>query len=266
MTDAGKARACCQLPTEVATVPGAPDAAATASSRPPFLQVPNLADTVPGVSPWAKADPVDYLQSHGLPDFMDTLMKELQRVQPDDPYGYITKYARTMQVRSLQLDPERLPRLDSEYSTAGELCPYPLADGEAEEDAEEDVNEIQEIPCSPFKRHPQSCQRVPPLRILILIVGSRGDVQPFVAFGHGLRRRGHHVRIATHVCFREFILEQGFDYFPLKGDARELMRFIVEHPDMISFSQREVEANKHMLREIYESTWIACTISPEGAS
>ncbi|MBN1310116.1 MAG: glycosyltransferase [Anaerolineae bacterium] len=35
------------------------------------------------------------------------------------------------------------------------------------------------------------------MRITILAIGSRGDVQPLVALGAGLRRTGHQVRIAA---------------------------------------------------------------------
>ena len=38
---------------------------------------------------------------------------------------------------------------------------------------------------------------VPPLRIVIQIVGSRGDVQPFIAIGLELKKYGHRVRLAT---------------------------------------------------------------------
>ena len=49
------------------------------------------------------------------------------------------------------------------------------------------------------------------------------------------------------------------DYFPLKGDASELMQFMVEHPDMVTLSQREIDAKKHTMREIFESSYLACT-------
>lgn len=41
------------------------------------------------------------------------------------------------------------------------------------------------------------------MNIVIQIVGSRGDVQPFVALGRELRRYGHRVRLATHDMFED---------------------------------------------------------------
>ena len=40
-----------------------------------------------------------------------------------------------------------------------------------------------------------------PLNIVIQVVGSRGDVQPFLALGNELQRHGHRVRLATHNIF-----------------------------------------------------------------
>ena len=39
---------------------------------------------------------------------------------------------------------------------------------------------------------------VPSMNIVILLCGSRGDVQPFLAFGNYLKSKGHRVRIGTH--------------------------------------------------------------------
>jgi len=57
------------------------------------------------------------------------------------------------------------------------------------------------------------------MRVSILTVGSRGDVQPFVAFGIGLQRAGHPVRICTHPEFRELVTRQGLDFAPLAAGA-----------------------------------------------
>ena len=53
------------------------------------------------------------------------------------------------------------------------------------------------------------------MRVSILTVGSRGDVQPFVAFGIGLQRAGHHVRVCTHSEFAELVTDQGLDFAAL---------------------------------------------------
>ncbi|MEO8356692.1 MAG: glycosyltransferase [Chloroflexota bacterium] len=36
------------------------------------------------------------------------------------------------------------------------------------------------------------------MRIAIIALGSRGDVQPYIALGNGLKDAGHVVRLVTH--------------------------------------------------------------------
>lgn len=62
-----------------------------------------------------------------------------------------------------------------------------------------------------------------PLNIVIQVVGSRGDVQPFVALGNELQKSGHRVRIATHEVFETFVTSAGLEFFPIGGDPAELM-------------------------------------------
>jgi hypothetical protein len=56
---------------------------------------------------------------------------------------------------------------------------------------------------------------IPPLDILILVVGSRGDVQPFIAFAQGLQKEGHRVRLATHINFKQ-VISLLFSFLKLK--------------------------------------------------
>jgi hypothetical protein len=63
-----------------------------------------------------------------------------------------------------------------------------------------------------------------PLRFVIVLVGSRGDVQPYVALGVGLRAQGHTVRIAAHSCFRSLVERHGLEFAPLAGDPKELLK------------------------------------------
>jgi sterol 3beta-glucosyltransferase len=53
---------------------------------------------------------------------------------------------------------------------------------------------------------------VKPMKITILTIGSRGDVQPFIALAKGLQHAGHSVVIATHEEFRNFVTENGLDF------------------------------------------------------
>ena len=57
------------------------------------------------------------------------------------------------------------------------------------------------------------------MRVSIITVGTRGDVQPFAAFGIGLQRAGHEVRICTHPEFRELVTGNGLDFAPLAAGA-----------------------------------------------
>jgi sterol 3beta-glucosyltransferase len=66
------------------------------------------------------------------------------------------------------------------------------------------------------------------MHITILAHGSRGDVQPYVALGLGLKEAGHSVRIAAPELFRVFVAEYGLEFAPLAGDPRILMQSVVE--------------------------------------
>ena len=61
------------------------------------------------------------------------------------------------------------------------------------------------------------------MNVVIHVVGSRGDVQPFVALGTELQRFGHRVRLATHGVFEDFLRSSGLEFFPIGGDPAELM-------------------------------------------
>ena len=42
------------------------------------------------------------------------------------------------------------------------------------------------------------------MHLTLLTIGSRGDVQPYVALGVGLKAAGHTVRLATHAIWADF--------------------------------------------------------------
>ena len=60
------------------------------------------------------------------------------------------------------------------------------------------------------------------MRIAIIAIGSRGDVQPYVALGEGLTKAGHTVRLATHQYFEDFVKSHGLEFSLMRGDAMEM--------------------------------------------
>jgi UDP:flavonoid glycosyltransferase YjiC (YdhE family) len=60
------------------------------------------------------------------------------------------------------------------------------------------------------------------MKLTLIALGSRGDVQPIVALGRGLADVGYTVRIVTMVGFEPLVREQRLEFFPVEGDAQAL--------------------------------------------
>ncbi|PKA52784.1 Sterol 3-beta-glucosyltransferase UGT80A2 [Apostasia shenzhenica] len=99
---------------------------------------------------------------------------------------------------------------------------------------------------------------VPPLQIVILIVGTRGDVQPFVAIGKRLQDYGHRVRLATHANFKEFVLTAGLEFYPLGGDPKILAEYMVKNKGFLPSSPSEIPIQRKQIKEIIFSLLPAC--------
>jgi hypothetical protein len=71
----------------------------------------------------------------------------------------------------------------------------------------------------------QGFEGKPRMNIAILITGSRGDVQPFVALGNVLQKApyNHRVRICTHPNFKDFVEENDLEFFSIGGDPEKLV-------------------------------------------
>ncbi|RAW32246.1 Sterol 3-beta-glucosyltransferase [Phytophthora cactorum] len=112
---------------------------------------------------------------------------------------------------------------------------------------------------------------IPPLmNICILIVGTRGDVQPFLAIALRLQEDGHRVRLATHAVYRDFVMSHGIEFYPLGGDPKELAAYMVKTggnliPMKIKTLTEDVPRNMQMINEIVLSTWPAVSeADPDG--
>jgi len=70
---------------------------------------------------------------------------------------------------------------------------------------------------------------MPPMHFVCLTIGSRGDVQPYIALGLGLKKEGHRVTIATHEEYKGWIEGFGIEHRTTGGDPGALMKLSVEH-------------------------------------
>ncbi|KAJ5805438.1 uncharacterized protein N7503_003040 [Penicillium pulvis] len=98
-----------------------------------------------------------------------------------------------------------------------------------------------------------------PLRITCLTIGSRGDVQPYIALCKGLIAEGHKPKIATHAEFEPWIRKHGIDFAPVDGDPAELMRICVEN-GMFTYSFLREASSKFRgwIDDLLSSAWSSC--------
>nr|GEW04068.1 sterol 3-beta-glucosyltransferase UGT80A2-like isoform X2 [Tanacetum cinerariifolium] len=101
--------------------------------------------------------------------------------------------------------------------------------------------------------------KFPPLQIVMLIVGTRGDVQPFVAIGKRLQEYGHRVRLATHSNFKEFVRSSGLEFYPLGGDPKVLAGYMVKNKGFLPSEPSEIQIQRSQIKDIVFSLLPACT-------
>jgi len=109
----------------------------------------------------------------------------------------------------------------------------------------------------------------PPLNVVIHVVGSRGDVQPFVSLGKLLKETyGHRVRLATHPTFKQLVEENGLEFFSISGDPAELMAFMVKNPGLMpgmdSLRSGDVGKRRKGMYEIVQGCWRSCIEAGDG--
>jgi UDP:flavonoid glycosyltransferase YjiC (YdhE family) len=103
------------------------------------------------------------------------------------------------------------------------------------------------------------------LRIVIPTTGSRGDIQPYVALGLGLRARGHQVCIATHADFEPFVRRRGLDFFAIEtGGGRAMQtsevgeRMVNVGAKAFRFLREYARLRLPLMHELMQRCWQAC--------
>lgn len=110
------------------------------------------------------------------------------------------------------------------------------------------------------------------LNICIIVIGSRGDIQPFIKIGKILKEDyGHRVRLATHPAFKKFIEEDsGLEFFSVGGNPAELMAFMVKNPGLVpsveTLKAGEIGKRRAAMYDMFQGMWRACINSTDDES
>ncbi len=97
------------------------------------------------------------------------------------------------------------------------------------------------------------------MRILMLPLGTRGDIQPFVALGRALRNTGHEVTVCTSASFASWIEGHGLGYAHMNNDIIDLVnseagrRAMEPSGGVLGLPRRLAEASRRF-KAIYRRT------------
>lgn len=102
------------------------------------------------------------------------------------------------------------------------------------------------------------------MRIDIVAVGSRGDVQPYLALGIGLRAAGYRVRLVTLGGFEELVRERGLDHLVI-GDAPQTIantsagrKWVKQRTSAAGFLRGFVRVAASLIEEGTARYWESC--------
>jgi UDP:flavonoid glycosyltransferase YjiC (YdhE family) len=110
------------------------------------------------------------------------------------------------------------------------------------------------------------------MRIVIIATGSRGDVEPYVALGAGLKKAGHYVRLVSHTNFAELILSQSLEFWPVEVDVQGIAQSQAMSDRLgggnflkvMSLMAKEAERSAHLLAKVGLSACLGMDIILTG--
>ncbi|MDZ4770001.1 MAG: glycosyltransferase [Chloroflexota bacterium] len=93
------------------------------------------------------------------------------------------------------------------------------------------------------------------MRITIVTIGTRGDVQPYVALARGLDAAGHETTLCTHSTFRGFVEGYGVRFAPMAGDVRAILesdagREVLSRKNPIAMTRGMTDLAAPILRQV----------------
>jgi hypothetical protein len=180
----------------------------------------------------------EHFRTQGKVSKSDGRLK-LSLLEKDGDSGYLAKTLGAVLNKHHKNDNENSPAYDKRDIDAQKIAPE---DDEMEHDSSRRVK----------------------LNIVIMIIGSRGDIQPFIRIGKILKEDyGHRVRMATHPAFKDFVeKDSGLEFFSIGGNPAELMAFMVKNPGLIpgldTIKEGEIGRRRAQMYEMFQGMWRAC--------
>lgn len=101
------------------------------------------------------------------------------------------------------------------------------------------------------------------MRITIIALGSRGDVQPYISLGKGLQETGYEVRLLTHQNFEGLVNTYGLEFWSARGNVQEVaesqeMSELLEKGNFLAISAFQAKAAQRAAVEWAEDGLAAC--------
>ncbi len=102
------------------------------------------------------------------------------------------------------------------------------------------------------------------MRITLFAFGSRGDVQPHIALGAGLRAAGHSVRVVTHALFEPLVTRLGLDFSALEVNPQSVVEnergqdWLGSGANFLQFFQRFSRIAEPVIQQTMRDCWQAC--------
>jgi UDP:flavonoid glycosyltransferase YjiC (YdhE family) len=102
------------------------------------------------------------------------------------------------------------------------------------------------------------------MKISLLTIGTRGDIQPFIALGLGLQETGYRVEIVTHAIFESWIRSYGFDFAVIEGNPQEFIaseegkKILESGKNPLEFVRLFAESISPFVNSLMADIWRVC--------
>lgn len=101
------------------------------------------------------------------------------------------------------------------------------------------------------------------MTIVVLAVGSRGDVQPYLALAFGLKRAGYKVRFAANSNFERWVKSYGLEFAPIRVDSYAFVQdprgqAWLESGNFLHLALNSVRILRPALDQTHRDAWDAC--------